>query len=64
MFYKFFFHILAFSQIWLNLPVDHPLFGYKTKLPKRNTATDRDTQTDLSFSLWVWVELLLVVSKP
>jgi hypothetical protein len=60
-----YFHILAFSQIWLNLPVDHPHFGYKTKIAKKKHCyRQTDTQTDLSFSLWVWVELLLVVSKP
>ncbi len=37
MFLKLYFHILACSQIWLNLHVDHQHFGYITKLTKRNT---------------------------
>jgi hypothetical protein len=32
-----YFHILACSQIWLNLHVDHQHFGYIAKLTKRNT---------------------------
>ncbi len=29
---------LNFSQIWLNLPVDHHHFGYNTKLQKRKNT--------------------------
>jgi hypothetical protein len=30
------FSYLAFSQTWLNLPMDHRHFGYITKLKKKN----------------------------
>ncbi len=34
----FYFHILACSQIWLNISVDDSQFDYITKLTQKNTA--------------------------